>query len=124
MVPTMKMCKIVHNVGSKCRGRVQRCPIYIAEFSDNRNFMLDNIARKQSYPCPNKEGGCRNRLSIVDVKELLLVCIHGIIKCPFHKLNACYWTRIKNDTQEHAVSAHERSFLKVPSTYLTTYLNL
>jgi hypothetical protein len=77
--------------------------------------MLENMARKPSYPCPNKERGCRNRFSIANVKEHLLVCVYGIIKCPFHKLNACYCTKIKTDVQEHAVSAHERSFFESPA---------
>jgi E3 ubiquitin-protein ligase SIAH1 len=106
MVPPIKLCTKGHSICSKCRGRVQRCPTCRAEFSEIRSVALENIVRRQKYPCANRQNGCLDRFSVEHIAKHHDVCIYGKIKCPFHLLKMCSWNGLKNDLKEHAEAEH------------------
>jgi len=110
MVPPIWLCTNGHNICSKCRQSVQCCPTCRAEFSEIRNFALENIARRQKYPCVNRQSGCLELFSIEDIAEHQAGSVYGKIKCPLHLLNRCSWSGLKNDLKEHAKAAHPKHF--------------
>jgi len=112
MVPPIKLCTNGHNICSKCRGTVKCCPTCRAEFSEIRNVALENIVRRQKYPCTNRERGCLELLSIEHINEHIFVCMYGKIKCPFQVNWNCSWNGFKSDLKEHAKAAHSECFFE------------
>ena len=110
MVPPIELCTKGHNICSKCRKRVQRCPRCRAEFTEIRNLVLENIARRQKYPCINRDSGCLDLLSFEHIAEHPAVCVYGKIECPLHLRNLCSWNGLKNDLNEHGKAARPKYF--------------
>jgi E3 ubiquitin-protein ligase SIAH1 len=106
MVPPIKFCMNGHNICSKCREKVQHCPTCRAEFADIRNVALENIIRRQKYPCANRKGGCRELFSIEHIAKHQALCVYGKIKCPYDLFHICFWIGFKNDLKEHVKTAH------------------
>ena len=111
-VPPIKLCTNGHNICSRCRQSVQCCPTCRAEFLQTRNVALENIVRRQKYPCVNKQRGCHDLLSIEHIAEHVAVCVYGKIKCPMYLDKTCSWNGLKNDLKEHAKAAHPKFFLE------------
>jgi E3 ubiquitin-protein ligase SIAH1 len=110
MVPPIKLCKNGHNVCSRCREAVQCCPTCRAAFLETRNVVLENIIRRLTYPCANRQNGCSDLFSIEDIAEHHAGCVYRKIKCPFHINEKCSWKGFKNDFKEHAKAAHRANF--------------
>jgi E3 ubiquitin-protein ligase SIAH1 len=123
MVPPIKLCKNGHNICSSCKNRVQYCPTCKVDFSEIRNLALENIARRQKYPCPNRKSGCLDLFSIEHIAEHHAVCGYWKMNCPFFKTNLnCSWQGFKSDLKEHTKAEHpefmfERSELFFSSRY-------
>jgi len=111
MVPPIKLCMNGHNICSKCRDSVQHCPTCRAEFSEIRNVLLENIVRRQKYPCANRQSGCRGLFSIEHIAEHNADCEYGKIKCPFQITGTCSWNGLKRNLKGHAKAAHPKNFL-------------
>jgi len=110
MVPPIKLCTNGHKICTKCRGRVQCCPTCRAEFSEIRNVDLENIVRRQKYPCAYRQNGCLDLFSIEHINEHNDFCVYGKIKCPFTLSMNCPWNGFKSDLKEHAKQAHRKCF--------------
>jgi hypothetical protein len=76
---------------------------------------LENIARKQKFPCANRQGGCLELLSIEHIDKHHDVCVYGKIKCPFHIINLCSWNGLKINLKEHAKQAHSKNIINEPT---------
>jgi E3 ubiquitin-protein ligase SIAH1 len=115
MVPLINLCTNGHNICSKCREKVQCCPTCTAEFSNIRNVTLENIARRQRYPCANRQSGCLHLFSIEHIAEHEAFCTYGKIVCPLRKVNVeCHWRGFKCDFEEHAKAEHPTYILRSP----------
>ena len=112
MVPPIKLCMNGHNICSRCRGSVQRCPTCRAEFSEIRNLAMENIARIQKYPCENSQGGCLDRLSIDLIAEHQAGCVYRKFVCPFLINMHCSTKCRKSDMKNHLERAHPGSFME------------
>jgi len=124
MVPPIHLCTKGHNICSKCREGVQCCPTRIcrAKILETRNVALENIARRQKYPCANRQNGCLDLLSVEHIAKHQAVCVYGKMKCPFHLVETCPCTGLKSDLKEHVKAAHKTYFLegsKFNSPHLT-----
>ena len=117
MVPPIKMCTNGHNICSRCRESVQCCPVCRAVFLETRNVALENIVRRQKYPCANKQMGCHDLLSIEHIAEHNAVCVYGKIKCPLNLYTTCSWNGTKNDLKEHTKSAHPGYFVEASTSH-------
>jgi hypothetical protein len=84
--------------------------------------VLENIARRQKYPCANRQGGCLELFSIEHIAEHQAVCVYREIKCPFHLRKRCSWIGFKIDLKEHAKAAHRNKFFE-RSTFTSPYLS-
>jgi len=122
MVPPIKLCTNGHNICSKCRERVQRCPTCMGEFLETRNLVLENIARRQKYPCANRQSGCLELFSLEHMAEHQAVCVYGKFKCPLHLFRFCSWNGLKNDLKEHVKAEHPTAFVE-KSTFPDTHLS-
>ena len=122
MVPPIKLCTNGHNICSSCTERATCCPTCRAEFSETRCVALENIVRRQKYPCDNTESGCLELLSIEHIAKHQGDCVYGKIKCPLHLFKKCSWNGLKNDLKQHAKAVHPTAFLKV-SSFTSTYLS-
>ena len=83
---------------------------------------LENIARSQKYPCGNRQGGCRELLSIEHIAEHHAGCVYGKIKCPLHLIKNCSWNDYRSDLIEHGKAAHAKNFFE--SSKLNSFLFL
>ena len=122
MVPPIKMCKNGHNICSKCRGKVTFCPTCRAEFLETRNVIMENIVRRQKYPCANRQSGCLDLFSIEHIAEHNAGCLYGKIKCPSLPFKGCSWNGLKKDLKEHVKAAHPKAFTEV-STFSDSYIS-
>jgi predicted small metal-binding protein len=73
---------------------------------------LENIARRQKYPCANRQSGCLELFSIEHIADHQAVCVYGGIKCPFHTNWNCSWNGFKSDLKEHAKAAHPECYFE------------
>jgi hypothetical protein len=73
---------------------------------------LENIARRQNYPCIDRQGGCPQWFSIEHIAEHQAACVYRKIKCPFQITVKCSWEGIKRDFKEHAKAAHPKHFFE------------
>jgi hypothetical protein len=71
---------------------------------------LENIIRRQKYPCANRERGCLELFSIEHIAKHHAGCVYGKINCPFH--SKCSWNGLKSDFKEHVGAAHPKSFIQ------------
>ena len=115
MVPPIRLCMNGHNICSKCRGRVQRCPTCRTEFTETRCLALEDIARRQKYPCANRQSGCLELFSIEHIAEHHAVCVYGKIKCPYHFIKICSWNGLKSEFKQHVRAEHLKSFILEPT---------
>ena len=122
MVPPIKLCINGHNICTKCRQRVKFCPTCSASFSEIRSVALENIARKQKYPCANRQSGCLDLFSIEQIAKHNAVCVYGKIKCPLHLIKRCFWKGLKNGLWKHAKAAHPTCFNQ-GSTFCDPFLS-
>jgi hypothetical protein len=67
---------------------------------------LENIARRQNYPCANRKSGCLELFSIEHIAKHYAGCVYGKIKCPLHLIKSCSWNGLKNDLKEHVKAEH------------------
>jgi hypothetical protein len=74
---------------------------------------LENIARRQKYPCANRRRGCLDVFSCEHIAEHHNVCVYREIKCPFKLVANCSWKGLQSDLKEHAKAEHLGSFVEV-----------
>jgi E3 ubiquitin-protein ligase SIAH1 len=106
IVQPIKLCTNGHNICSKCRERIQCCPTCRAEFSEIRYLGLENIVRRQKYPCANRQRCCLELVSVEHIAKHQAVCVYWKIKCPLRSFKKCLWNGLKNDLKEHVKAAH------------------
>jgi hypothetical protein len=122
MVPPIKLCTNGHNICNRCRESVKLCPTCRAKFSEIRNVVLENIARRQKYPCANWKNGCLDRFSIEHIAKHYAGCVYGKIKCPLLIILDCSWNGLKNSLKEHVEEAHSQLIFYEP-IFSSTMLN-
>jgi hypothetical protein len=81
--------------------------------------VLENIARRQKYPCANRKSGCHELLSIEHIADHQAVCEYGKINCPFKTCDNCTWKGFKSEMKEHAKAAHKNCFYEC-STFISS----
>jgi len=112
MVPPINLCTNGHNICSKCKEKDKCCPTCRAEFSGTRCVALENIVRRQKYPCANRQNGCLELFSIEHIAEHHAGCVYGKIKCPVHIHEKCSWNGFKNNMKEHVKAEHPKYLLE------------
>jgi hypothetical protein len=75
---------------------------------------LENIARRQKYPCAIRQNGCLEFFSVEHIAKHNTDCVYGKIKCPLHLLKMCSWIGFKSNLKEHAKEAHSKNIIDYP----------
>jgi hypothetical protein len=73
---------------------------------------LENIVRRQKYPCANRQNGCFDWFSVEHIAKHQDDCVYGKIKCPFHLYWQCPWKGFKSNLKEHAQATHPKFFFE------------
>ncbi|PSN32482.1 hypothetical protein C0J52_25191 [Blattella germanica] len=108
MVPPITLCCNGHNICSKCRENIECCPTCRGQLSVIRNVTLEKIARRQKYPCINRDNGCKGIFSMDMISEHQVVCKHGPLKCPLNKFPSvkCSWKGAMSELKYHVRDSH------------------
>jgi len=83
---------------------------------------LEDIARRQKYPCANRQGGCLELFSIEHIAKHHAACVYGKLKCPLDLFKLCSWNGLKSEIKEHVRAAHPNSVFREP-TFPSPHLN-
>jgi len=75
---------------------------------------LEDIVRRQKYPCANRQSGCLEWFSIERIAKHHAGCVCGKINCPFDLLEPCSWNGLKSEFKEHVRAAHSKSLFLEP----------
>ena len=108
MTSPIKMCENGHNICDSCGSQVLRCSLCKGGFTKARNFTLERIASVVTYPCKNRENGCKMALKMENIICHNLECVYQSRDCPFRKLSGlnCPWTGILSAIKNHVKSEH------------------
>jgi hypothetical protein len=79
---------------------------------------LENVVRRQKYPCANRQSGCLGRFSIELIANHHAVCEYRKLNCPFQINMHCSSKCRKSDMKNHLEEAHIGS-LEETSTLLS-----
>lgn len=87
-----------------------------------RNVTLENIARRQKYPCVNRDNGCNQVFPMELITEHQAVCRHGPMKCPLNKFPSvqCSWKGLSSDFKLHVKNSHPDYFKDL--TYIRSHV--
>jgi E3 ubiquitin-protein ligase SIAH1 len=108
MIPPITLCCNGHNVCNKCRRNIKFCPVCRGQLSGIRNVTLEKIARRQMYPCTNRDKGCSQVFSMDLIADHQAVCRYGPLKCPLNKFPSvkCSWKGLISDIKTHIRESH------------------
>lgn len=120
MYPPIVLCSNGHNICKRCKDKVDVCPSCRGQLTNIRNVILENIARRQNFPCVNRERGCSAILPMDQILEHQAVCKYGKIKCPLNKIQSetCPWTGNVDDLMMHFSQNHKYQYV-CKSSYLS-----
>ncbi|KDR07292.1 E3 ubiquitin-protein ligase siah-1-like [Zootermopsis nevadensis] len=116
MSPPITLCSNGHNICKKCRQNVECCPICRGQLSGIRNVTLEKIARRQQYPCTNRDRGCPQVFSMDLIADHHAVCRYGPLRCPMNKFPSvsCSWKGLLSEIKKHVQDSHEAYFKDTP----------
>lgn len=121
MVPPIILCSNGHNICRKCRQSVECCPICRGQISCIRNVTLEKIARRQRYPCANRDKGCSLVFTMDLIADHQAVCRYGPMKCPMNKFPSvrCSWKGLMSELKKHVKDSHDEYYKDTP--YVRSY---
>jgi E3 ubiquitin-protein ligase SIAH1 len=116
MIPPITLCCNGHNVCRKCIHNIECCPVCRGQLSGIRNVTLERIARRQMYPCVNRDKGCSHVLSMDLIADHQAVCRYGPMKCPMNKFSSvkCSWKGLLSEFKTHVTESHEDYYKDSP----------
>lgn len=116
MIPPITLCCNGHNVCRKCILSIECCPVCRGQLSGIRNITLERIARRQMYPCTNRDKGCSQVFSMDLIADHQAVCRYGPIKCPMNKFPSinCSWNGLMSEFKAHVAESHGDYYKDTP----------
>jgi len=122
MLPPITLCGNGHNICSRCKQKIQKCPTCREPLSDTRNTELEKLAVLVECPCPNKPHGCTLTFPIALVREHEDVCQFGPFDCPLNYRVKCNWTGPLTEIKGHVLHKHKDHKDLLRLTYVRTYV--
>lgn len=98
------MCVKGHSLCKNCKEICNKCPICQNEFSDNKNYSLENIASGVLTSCKNK--GCDRISHIASIETHHHSCDYKEYSCPLD-ITGCVWKGALEDIRNHLESHGE-----------------
>jgi E3 ubiquitin-protein ligase SIAH1 len=116
MIPPITLCSNGHNICRKCRQNVECCPICRGQLSGIRNVTLEKIARRQQYPCTNRDKGCTHVFPMELIADHHVVCRYGPLRCPLNKFPSviCSWKGLMSKFKTHVRDSHGSYYKDAP----------
>jgi len=75
MEPPIRLCRNGHSICSKCRPRLNNCPICRRTILLTRNFALEAVAEQCLEKCGNCDVGCNvKKTSVQDIINHMEIC--------------------------------------------------
>jgi len=75
MEPPIRLCRNGHSICSKCRPRLNNCPICRRTILLTRNFALEAVAEQCLEKCGNSDVGCTvKKTSVQDITNHMEIC--------------------------------------------------
>ncbi|CAH0550686.1 unnamed protein product [Brassicogethes aeneus] len=74
MRPPIYQCNRGHSICIVCRGEVSACPTCQGEWTNVRNFFMENFTTNVKYPCKFKKYGCKENAVEGDIKKHEEMC--------------------------------------------------
>jgi E3 ubiquitin-protein ligase SIAH1 len=109
LTPPIYQCKNAHNICSKCKEHITKCPTCGEIYLDSRSVFVEQIAERLLYPCKNLEVGCYEKYSLQDIEKHHEVCSHRMYECLPGKADNCKWKGRSFDILTHMMDAHASS---------------
>lgn len=104
MVGDITLCQQGHSTCKTCKDKIRsHCPICKSVFAVQRNFTLEQVAAKLTYPCRND--GCKAILKANEVREHERYCEKIMYRCCI-KHNDCPWSGKLNEIRPHIEQCH------------------
>ncbi|XP_019868477.2 E3 ubiquitin-protein ligase Siah1-like [Aethina tumida] len=67
--PPIRRCKVGHSMCEICFDKFLECPVCKVPKSETRNFVLESICAKLSFPCKYTSVGCNKMVKGSDLKQ-------------------------------------------------------
>ena len=107
MQPPITLCANGHNICSRCKQKIQNCPICREPFFQTRNRTLEKLAERVKCPCPNKAHGCTLTFPIAIIRKHQDVCAYSPIACPIRQFVHCGWKSTFKEVKQHVTEKHK-----------------
>ncbi|PSN42265.1 hypothetical protein C0J52_20424 [Blattella germanica] len=107
MLPPITICSNGHNICSRCKSQLSGCSKCKGQFTEIRNFALENMAENIRYPCRHAISGCKAEVPYQHINSHESLCNYQRYKCPFtFGGNTCRWDGPANEMKAHLSSYH------------------
>lgn len=104
MSAPIHQCKVGHSICYGCKGKLKFCPTCKSDFSDSRNFALENIVMYMARPCKYSTYNCKFVGTQGEIQSHESQCSHKPYKCT---LRNCEWKGKVSDIVDHAKEMHK-----------------
>lgn len=101
-------CTTGHLFCHPCSGKVNDCPLCHTDFTANGNLALNNILESSTFPCKNKQSGCKLIKIYAEIRE------HEEQTCNYKRLQCCLNADLTNTLCQEMTLLHEfRSHVEI-----------
>lgn len=109
MIPPITLCESGHNICSRCKPKLKKCPTCRQQLLAVRNLTLENLTNKIKYPCCNRKTGCDESLPLDQIIRHQTICLHRFYDCPLAKAPGvlCLWQGPWSDVKKHIDINHK-----------------
>jgi hypothetical protein len=109
MVPPITLCEGGHNICSRCKPKLKKCPTCKQQLLAVRNLTVENFTSKIKYPCCNRKTGCDESLPLDQIIRHQLICLHRVYDCPLAKAPGitCLWQGPWSEVKKHIDINHK-----------------
>ncbi|CAH0549747.1 unnamed protein product [Brassicogethes aeneus] len=103
MRPPIYQCNRGHSICITCRGEVSACPTCKGNWTNSRNFFMENCTTNVKYPCKFKKFGCKVTGVEGEIKKHEEICSDSLISCRFYNFG-CKERGVKSEIMKHEES--------------------
>lgn len=112
MEPPIRLCRNGHSICSKCRPRLNNCPICRRTILLTRNFALEAVAEQCLEKCGNCDVGCNvKKTSVQDIINHMEICPYRLYSCEPGRSVGCTWVGRRWQILDHMHGAHATTFI-------------
>jgi E3 ubiquitin-protein ligase SIAH1 len=109
MIPPITLCESGHNICSRCKPNLNKCPSCRQQLLTVRNLTLERITSKIKYPCCNRQTGCDESFPLDQIILHERTCLHRVYECPLARAPgiSCLWQGPWSHVKKHIDINHK-----------------